>query len=113
MQNKETKQEQLSFHTENFRKRSRYTFVFVCMIAAFFVITVLNINTGNVHISVPKILRILFLSYGRYVCRVSSWQHYWAEHCLCPVSYYRHFSQIRSQDRLYLEFLPERRWLSH
>ena len=30
MQNKETKQEQLSFHTENFRKRSRYTFVFVC-----------------------------------------------------------------------------------
>ncbi len=45
MQNKETKQEQLSFHTENFRKRSRYTFVFVCMIAAFFVITVLNINT--------------------------------------------------------------------
>ena len=36
---------------------------------------------------------------------------YWAEHCLCPVSYYRHFSQIRSQDRLYLEFLPERRWL--
>ena len=60
MQNKETKQEQLSFHTENFRKRSRYTFVFVCMIAAFFVITVLNINTGNVHISVPKILRVQY-----------------------------------------------------
>ena len=99
MQNKETKQEQLSFHTENFRKRSRYTFVFVCMIAAFFVITVLNINTGNVHISVPKILRILFLHDGEAV--------------ECPVSYYRHFSQIRSQDRLYLEFLPERRWLSH
>ena len=67
MQNKETKQEQLSFHTENFRKRSRYTFVFVCMIAAFFVITVLNINTGNVHISVPKILRILFLHDGEAV----------------------------------------------
>ena len=67
MQNKETKQEQLSFHTENFRKKSRYTFVFVCMIAAFFVITVLNINTGNVHISVPKILRILFLHDGEAV----------------------------------------------
>ena len=67
MQNKETKQEQLSFHTENFRKRSRYPFVFVCMIAAFFVITVLNINTGNVHISVPKILRILFLHDGEAV----------------------------------------------
>ena len=64
MQNKETKQEQLSFHTENFRKRSRYTFVFVCMIAAFFVITVLNINTGNVDISISKILRIIFLREG-------------------------------------------------
>ena len=74
MQNKETKQEQLSFHTENFRKRSRYTFVFVCMIAAFFVITVLNINTGNVHISVPKILRILFLHDGEaveYISRIN------------------------------------------
>ena len=67
MQDKEVKEEQLSFHTENFRKRSRYTFVFVCMIAAFFVITVLNINTGNVHISVPKILRILFLHDGEAV----------------------------------------------
>lgn len=37
------------------------------MIAAFFVITVLNINTGNVHISVPKILRILFLHDGEAV----------------------------------------------
>lgn len=67
MQDKEVKEEQLSFHTENFRKRSRYTVVFVCMIAAFFVITVLNINTGNVHISVPKILRILFLHDGEAV----------------------------------------------
>ena len=39
----------------------------ICMIAAFFVITVLNINTGNVHISVPKILRILFLHDGEAV----------------------------------------------
>ena len=38
--------------------------VFVLLIAAFFVIIVLNINTGNVHISIPKILRIFFLRDG-------------------------------------------------
>ena len=32
--------------------------------AVFCVVTVLNINTGNVHIPVPKILRILFLKEG-------------------------------------------------
>ena len=38
--------------------------VFLGLLAAFFVIIVLNINTGNVHISVPKILRILFMRDG-------------------------------------------------
>ncbi len=45
---------------EDLRRRSRYTLVFAVLLAAFFAITVLNINTGNVHISVPDILRILF-----------------------------------------------------
>ncbi|MGF0034019.1 FecCD family ABC transporter permease [Bariatricus sp. SGI.154] len=49
-----------SFHEENFRRRSRYTVVFLTMIVAFCVITVLNINTGNVDISVSKIWEILF-----------------------------------------------------
>ena len=49
--------EQTSFHQENFRRRTRYA-------AVFCVVTVLNINTGNVHILVPKILRILFLKEG-------------------------------------------------
>lgn len=49
-----------NFHKENFRRRSRYILVFVLLSAAFFIITVLNINTGNVHISVPEIIRILF-----------------------------------------------------
>ena len=40
-----------SFHMENFKRRSRYTLVFVLLILAFGLITVLNINTGNVHIS--------------------------------------------------------------
>lgn len=51
--------ESSSFHEENFRRRSRYMLVFLMLIAAFCVITVLNINTGNVYISVPKIFGIL------------------------------------------------------
>ena len=43
------------FHYENFLRRSRYTTVFLVLVAAFCVITVLNINTGNVDISISKI----------------------------------------------------------
>ena len=56
--------EQTSFHQENFRRRTRYTAVFLILAAVFCVVTVLNINTGNVHIPVLKILRILFLKEG-------------------------------------------------
>lgn len=49
--------EQTSFHQENFRRRTRYTAVFLILAAVFCVVTVLNINTGNVHIPVPKILQ--------------------------------------------------------
>lgn len=56
--------EQTSFHQENFRRRTRYTAVFLILAAIFCVVTVLNINTGNVHIPVSKILRILFLKEG-------------------------------------------------
>lgn len=55
---------QTSFHQENFRRRTRYTAVFLILAAVFCVVTVLNINTGNVYIPVPKILRILFLKEG-------------------------------------------------
>lgn len=56
--------EQTSFHQENFRRRTRYTAVFLILAAVFCVVTVLNINTGNIHIPVPKILRIFFLKEG-------------------------------------------------
>ena len=47
------------------RKRQlRYALVFGSLIMAFAVIVVLNINTGNVQISIPDILRILFLREG-------------------------------------------------
>lgn len=52
------------FRYENFRRRSRYAVVFVVLVGAFFAITVININTGNVSISVSEILRILFTGEG-------------------------------------------------
>ena len=67
MQKEQKQTESVSFHSENFKRRSRYTVVFLGLLAAFFVIIVLNINTGNVHISVPKILRILFMRDGDVV----------------------------------------------
>lgn len=67
MQNEQKQTESVCFRSENFKRRSRYTVVFMGLLAAFFVIIVLNINTGNVHISVPKILRILFMRDGEAV----------------------------------------------
>lgn len=56
-----------SFHMENFRRRSRYVLIFIALAVAFCVITIWNINTGNVDISIPKILRILFQQDGNAV----------------------------------------------
>lgn len=52
------------YHAENFRRRSRCVAVFLIMAAAFAVITVININSGNVHISVGEIARAIFLREG-------------------------------------------------
>ena len=54
-----TQSESSSFHMENFKRRTRYTIVFLLLIMAFALITVLNINTGNVHISLSEIVDIL------------------------------------------------------
>ena len=54
----------MDFHHENFLRRSRYATVFFVLLVAFGAITVLNINTGNVHISVENILKIIFLRQG-------------------------------------------------
>lgn len=53
------------YHAENFRRRSRCLFVFICMAAAFVIITVININSGNVHISIGEIARAIFLREGQ------------------------------------------------
>ena len=51
----------------NWKRNTRYVGVFAVLAAAFCMIVVLNINTGNVQISVPEILRILFLKKGTQV----------------------------------------------
>ena len=48
-----------AFFSENFRRRTRYQLVFLLLVAALAVITVLNINTGSVAIPVGEIFRIL------------------------------------------------------
>ena len=53
-----------SFRHENLRRRSRYTAVFISLAIAFFVIIIVNINSGNVHISISRILEILFTKSG-------------------------------------------------
>jgi len=46
------------------RRELRYTLVFIVMAALFVLITVLNINTGSVKISVGEIARIIFKKQG-------------------------------------------------
>ena len=48
-----------SFRAISLRRRARYTFVFACMLIALVVVTILNINTGNVHISPGEVLAVL------------------------------------------------------
>ena len=52
---------------KNWKRNTRYVGVFAVLAAVFCMIVVLNINTGNVQISVPEILRILFLKKGTQV----------------------------------------------
>lgn len=59
-----TQKEAVSFRAVNDRRRFRFGIVFLILIAAFATITVLNINTGNVHIPVPRILHILLTKSG-------------------------------------------------
>ena len=53
-----------SFHHENFRRRTRYTLVFILLAAAFCVIIFLNVNIGSTPISVKEIFDILFKGAG-------------------------------------------------
>ena len=53
-----------SFAHENLRRRTRYTTVFIILAIAFFVIIVININSGNVNIPISRIIDILFTKSG-------------------------------------------------
>ena len=54
----------MDFHRGNLKRRMRYIVVFAVLLVAFAVITVMNINSGNVEISMPDIFRIIFLREG-------------------------------------------------
>lgn len=58
------KQLQEDFHALNAKRRARVTLVFAGMIVAFAVMVVVNINSGNVHISMGEIARAIFLREG-------------------------------------------------
>lgn len=107
------------FHYENFLRRSRYTTVFLVLVAAFCVITVLNINTGNVDISISKILRIIFLREGEKMEYNIIWKirlprilmaAILGGAFLFPDFYYRRFLKTRLPVRSCWVFLPARRW---
>ena len=55
------------FHAENFRRRSRYMFVFLLMLIAFVIISIVNITSGNVHLSVGDIARAIFYREGEEI----------------------------------------------
>ncbi len=57
---------QTAFEREALKRRSRYIFVFAVLAAAFFFIAVLNINTGNVNISLKDIFKIIFWQDGSF-----------------------------------------------
>ena len=108
----------------NWKRNTRYMGVFAVLAAFFCMIVVLNINTGNVQISVPEILRILFLKKGTQVqmniiwkirlprvlmAGILGWRGFWEGHLPFPDFYCRHFFPTRSQDRMYWGFLRVQR----
>ena len=56
--------EEGSFRLENIKRRSRYTLVFSLLAAALFAMLVININSGNVHIPIDNIIKIIFTHIG-------------------------------------------------
>lgn len=58
--------ESSSYMHEKRRRRGRILLVFAVLVLAFAALAVLNINTGNVHISISDIFRIIFLQDGSF-----------------------------------------------
>lgn len=102
----------------NWKRNTRYLGVFAVLAAAFCMIVVLNINTGNVQISVPEILRILFLKKGTQVQMNIIWKIRLPRVLMAailggrlpfPDFYCRHFFPTRSQVLMYWGFLRGQR----
>ena len=61
---KETEKILTDYHTTNLKRRMRCVTFFVIMAVAFVIITIVNINSGNVDIGVAEIARAIFLHQG-------------------------------------------------
>ena len=61
---KATEEALTDYHTTNLKRRMRCVTFFVIMAIAFVIITIININSGNVHISVGEIAKAIFLHQG-------------------------------------------------
>ena len=61
---KATEEALTDYHTTNLKRRMRCVTFFVLMAIAFVIITIVNINSGNVHIGVGEIARAIFLHEG-------------------------------------------------
>lgn len=60
-------------HAEEMKKRARYSAVFLFLMALLCVITVLNINSGSIDISLKEIVSILFLKKGDATASTIVW----------------------------------------
>ena len=52
------------YHEANLKRKVRCMTIFAMMFVAFVVITIININSGNVHIGVGEIAKAIFLRHG-------------------------------------------------
>lgn len=83
----------------------RYQLVYILLAVLLVVAVILNINTGNIHISPARIFRIIFLRViwehlntilsGKYDFHDYVWRLFWAVLCHCQDFCYRHFSEIQ------------------
>jgi len=56
--------DKFTYHSINAKRRLRYAIVFIALAIALCVVVILNINTGNIHIPVREIVKIIFTKTG-------------------------------------------------
>ena len=99
------------------RRRARYALVFFVLIAAFCLITVLNINIGNIPIPLKRIVEILFTKTGNptevnIIWKIRLPRILMAERSRSRAFCCRRSLKTRSPDRSCSAFRAARKWSS-